>query len=336
MELITFVLEKSLYPLKQVVSPDSQIYWPYLLSSLCIALLIFSLGFKDSAEKNMLKYLFPPKVFLHRSAILDYQNYLPIMLAKSFLVIPITALLSATAIANLVSHALSYLTSISTLFPISHPPLWYHLSFSLFLILAIDFGYFYNHYLRHKVPLLWEFHKIHHTAEVLTPFTLYRHHPLDYLVQILSVSLCAGTATGIWTFLFGSQAQVLSLNGVPWLLFAFYLTGNFRHSHIWVAFPNWASYVLMSPAQHYIHHANDSRYYDTNYGKILSLWDWMFGTLYIPQGYQELPLGLPDEEDNRFDTVMSFYFKPFRLAFRRLKAQSGLSLPNQNTGTSES
>jgi sterol desaturase/sphingolipid hydroxylase (fatty acid hydroxylase superfamily) len=317
LEIIPSIVKSFLYPLKQVFVPDSQIYWLYLLSSLLITLVIYLVQFaKTKEQKNFLQYCFPKEVYQHHSAILDYQNYLPIMLIKSFIIVPITTVISATAISGVVSYVLSYLTGINTLFPVTEPQLWHHVIFSLFLILAIDFGYFYNHYLRHKISLVWEFHKIHHTAEVLTPLTLFRHHPIDYVFQTIAISICSGVAIGLWTYLFGSEMQVIYLNGIPFLLCVFYISGNFRHSHIWLAFPSWISHIFISPAQHYIHHANESKYYDANYGKIFAIWDWMFGTLYVPKSYEQLDLGLPDDEAQQFKTVADFYLQPFKAVLK--------------------
>jgi sterol desaturase/sphingolipid hydroxylase (fatty acid hydroxylase superfamily) len=317
LEIIPSIVKNCLYPLKQLFVPDSQIYWLYLLSSLLITLVIYLVQFaKTKEQKNFLQYCFPKDVYLHPSAILDYQNYLPIMLIKSFIIVPITTVISATAISGIVSYVLSYLTGINTLFPITEPQLWHHVIFSLFLILAIDFGYFYNHYLRHKIPLIWQFHKIHHTDEVLTPLTLFRHHPIDYIFQTIAISLCSGIAIGLWTYLFGSEMQVIYLNGIPFLLCMFYISGNFRHSHIWLAFPSWISHIFISPAQHYIHHANESKYYDANYGKIFAIWDWMFGTLYVPKSYEQLDLGLSGDEGKQFNSVADFYLQPFKAVLK--------------------
>ncbi len=322
MEILKSIFNLCLYPFKQVLVSDSQIYWLYLLSSLLIALVIYLLRFINTEEqKSFLEYFFPKEVFLHKSAILDYQNYVPIMLMKSFILIPFTTILSVTFIANMVSKSLTYLTGITTLFPINESLVLYNVAFSIFVIIIVDFGYFYNHYLRHKIPLFWEFHKIHHTAEVLTPFTLFRHHPFDYVVQTITVSTCSGIGIGLWTYVFGSQNQALYINGIPVLLFAFYLTGNFRHSHIWLAFPYWISHIFISPAQHYIHHANEPKYYDTNYGKIFAFWDWIFGTLYVPQQYEKLDLGLPSEEGKPFNSVLNFYWQPFKAVFHQQRNQ---------------
>lgn len=49
---------------------------------------------------------------------------------------------------------------------------------TVMLFLSYELGYWFNHWLSHKVPVLWEFHKVHHSAEVLTPLTNFRVHPV--------------------------------------------------------------------------------------------------------------------------------------------------------------
>ena len=39
---------------------------------------------------------------------------------------------------------------------------------TLALFLAYEFGYWVDHYIKHRVPALWELHKVHHSANVLT------------------------------------------------------------------------------------------------------------------------------------------------------------------------
>ena len=58
--------------------------------------------------------------------------------------------------------------------------------------LAYELGYWLDHWLSHKVKVLWAFHKVHHTAEVLTPLTVYRVHP----VESLKFANIAALATG--------------------------------------------------------------------------------------------------------------------------------------------
>jgi sterol desaturase/sphingolipid hydroxylase (fatty acid hydroxylase superfamily) len=68
----------------------------------------------------------------------------------------------------------------------------------------------------------------------------------------------------------------------------------------------------MSPAQHHIHHSVEPKHYDKNFGYILSFWDWIFGTLYVPKGYEKLDFGLSDRESNLFNNPINLLVQPFK------------------------
>jgi len=51
--------------------------------------------------------------------------------------------------------------------------------------------------------------------------------------------------------------------------------------------------VLQSPAHHQIHHSTDPAHFNRNLGSFLAIWDWMFGTLYMPgRTRQKLDFGV--------------------------------------------
>ncbi len=68
---------------------------------------------------------------------------------------------------------------------------------TVILFLAYEFGYWLDHFLKHRIPALWELHKVHHTAEVLTPVTSFRMHPLDTLVFGHILAATAALANGV-------------------------------------------------------------------------------------------------------------------------------------------
>ncbi|MEL6701787.1 MAG: sterol desaturase family protein, partial [Pseudomonadota bacterium] len=72
---------------------------------------------------------------------------------------------------------------------------------------------------------------------------------------------------------------------------------NFHHSHIWVRYGRVMEHVFISPAQHQIHHSVEPRHFNKNFGQFLAIWDWMFGTLYIPEGREDIRIGLDAPED---------------------------------------
>src|SRR5262249_30129302 len=72
---------------------------------------------------------------------------------------------------------------------------------TLALFLAYELAYWVDHYLSHRIPVLWEFHKVHHTAEVLSPITNFRMHPVDSVVFSNIVSLFVGATAGVLSYL---------------------------------------------------------------------------------------------------------------------------------------
>lgn len=71
---------------------------------------------------------------------------------------------------------------------------------TLVLFLAYELGYWVDHALKHRIPLLWEFHRVHHTAEHLSPLTNFRVHPVDSVLFLNSLALFIGAAHGAMTW----------------------------------------------------------------------------------------------------------------------------------------
>lgn len=149
--------------------------------------------------------------------------------------------------------------------------------------LAYELGYWIDHYLSHKVPAFWAIHKVHHTAEVLTPLTVFRVHPLESLKfhNILAVTL--GTTNGVALYVFGPGPHVMMIFGQNAIMVVFFLAlVNLQHSHAWMTFGGGLGRLFASPAHHQIHHSADPRHFGKNFGSFLTIWDKVFGTLYTP------------------------------------------------------
>src|SRR5690606_24355142 len=89
-----------------------------------------------------------------------------------------------------------------------------------------------------------------------------------------------------------------------------------RHSHIWLNYPEWLSHIFISPAQHQIHHSTEVRHFDKNLGLIFAFWDKLFGTLYVPKGYEKFSFGINKKKPNPFNNVWDMYVQPFRGAWQ--------------------
>ena len=159
---------------------------------------------------------------------------------------------------------------------------------TLALFLAYEFAYWLDHWLSHKVPALWEFHKVHHTAEVLTPMTVFRVHPVDSLVFANITAVVLGLTGGMLAYVLGGAAPPFAVSGSNLILLAFvFVTVHLQHSHVWISFTGPLGRLLMSPAHHQIHHSADPAHFNRNFGSCLSVWDWAFGTLAMPARRRE-------------------------------------------------
>lgn len=167
------------------------------------------------------------------------------------------------------------------------------------LFLAYELGYWFDHWLSHKVPFLWEFHKTHHTAEVLTPLTNFRVHPVSSWVFANILAFSAAVGGGLGNYLFGNTTYQYAVNDTNLVLVIFiHAYVHLQHSHMWIAFTGALGRVFVSPAHHQVHHSGNPKHFNKNFGSCLALWDWMFGTLYVPAKEREpLTFGFADHAD---------------------------------------
>lgn len=260
---------------------------------------------------SFFQFAFPREVWRHPSALLDYK-YVAFHRAMAVLIYA-PLVLGAIAI---------FSKGVVRIIPAGLPtenliaePFGYIL-LTLILFMAVDFGLFFVHYLLHRIPLLWHFHKVHHSAEVLTPITDYRAHPIEYFLYSAAQVVAATLVTGVYVVLNHENAHWMTLLNINVFAVLFYSCAyQLRHSHVWLSYGPILSYVFQSPAQHQIHHSVDQRHLNKNFGNAFSIWDWIFGSLYVPKCRENLRFGLPDEDPNDYSSIAKLYFLPFKKAF---------------------
>ena len=188
------------------------------------------------------------------------------------------------------------------------------------IFLVYELAYWLDHYLSHAVPFLWEFHRVHHTAETLTPLTVFRVHPVDTLKFFNIVTVLTGLASGLAGYLVGGPVSDLNVQGANIILLLFiFLTVHLQHSHVWIAFTGGWGRVLASPAHHQIHHSADPAHFGKNLGSCLALWDWVFGTLRLPTRAREpLVYGVEPGQVSPH-TITGGLITPFARALTTLK-----------------
>jgi creatinine amidohydrolase/Fe(II)-dependent formamide hydrolase-like protein/sterol desaturase/sphingolipid hydroxylase (fatty acid hydroxylase superfamily) len=297
-------------PFALFLANNNRIYWGYLLTAFTIAFFLYIVHKQDyeKAGVGTLAFIFPKHIIFHRSAVNDYLYFYTGMLLQ---VAFIGGLFSSLTFA--VSHLVEFgLNGWLTSFKGRWRGEGTGILTTLFWALAADFGMFFSHYLQHKIPWLWEFHKVHHSAEVMTPITVYRMHPVDNLLAFAMSGLMSGAALGCIHFFMGDQVVLYNVGGASVVLILFYLAGyNLRHSHVWWSWGPVLSRIFISPAQHQIHHSDAPRHFDKNMGFTFAIWDGLFGTLYVPKEKETLTFGLGPKENEKFSTFWSLYLMPF-------------------------
>jgi sterol desaturase/sphingolipid hydroxylase (fatty acid hydroxylase superfamily) len=191
--------------------------------------------------------------------------------------------------------------------------------------LLYDFIFYVIHYTEHKVPALWVIHKVHHSAEVLTPLTRYREHFLEGPIYATGSALAYGIAGGIFGWLFSNGITQATLFNIGFFSLLFGFNGSFRHYHVAFHYPVWLSKWLHSPVMHHTHHSYLEKHWDTNLAAVTSIWDRLFGTLYIPEKDEYTPWGLGPETQDNYRSFWQNTMGPFRDWYAMLTGRTARS-----------
>ena len=257
--------------------------------------------------KGFVRSIFPRRILLHPSSLVDMRLWAlnGVVFASAYGMLGLGLFFWRDAIVAGLTHVFGPRAP-------AHWPAWTILTLATVLqLLAYELAYWFGHFLFHKVPALWEFHKVHHSAEVMTTFTELRQHPVEIIAFVNLIGLATGIAFGVMTYAFGPGVQPFTLLNGNILLMAFLITyGHLRHSHMWIAFTGVAGRILQSPAHHQLHHSVDPAHFDKNLGFALAIWDWAFGTLAIPAKTREpIVFGVADEAPP-FRSALGAYVMP--------------------------
>ncbi len=191
--------------------------------------------------------------------------------------------------------------------------------FTLSIFLLDDFTKYLVHWLLHNVRCLWVFHKVHHSATSLTPFTIFRTHPIEMLLFSARSIFVRAFVIAVFVFFFGDGVDLYTVLGVNIGLFIFHILGsNLRHSHIYIGYWDWLEKWLISPAQHQVHHSANPNHHGKNLGVVLAVWDRLAGTLMTAPKYRTFDFGFAVHEQNRLGTLKYVYLNSFVEGFRIL------------------
>lgn len=307
--------------------PGQRIFWLYLVTSLLFALYVYRISARTTPDNGpsvraFCRFLFPKHIWSNPSAWLDVRYFFFHQIVRLVIYGVFVAVITNTVF-KLITGGPSLLETSPLTLSSSLTDMAIATGYMLVAIVCGDFLAYAIHYAQHRIPILWEFHRVHHSLEVMHPLSNYREHPVDNIAYAASVGLVYGLTTGLSSTLFGYVPSMPHLLGVPLLMFAFNILGyNLRHSHIWLRWPGRWSMAFASPAHHQVHHSCHPDHIDKNFAFILPIWDVLFGTYQMPETNKDVRFGLSPGEVNDYRSCLGLYFIPFRNLWRQSTRRS--------------
>ena len=257
---------------------------------------------------GFLRFCFPSVILRHPSCRLDVLYVGIGKVIHPFLIMPFMTTSIFFAEAVYAGLTISFGPQ-----PQNAEPLWVWAAILAVAVVLQDFMTFFVHWLMHRVPALWELHKVHHSAEFLVPITNRRFHPLQEIIDNLGNMAAVGVLLGIASYVFALPVHDNSIIGLDAYfvlnLMSFY---HLRHSHIPMSYGRTIEWHVMSPKQHQLHHSRADRHWDRNFGLFFAWWDRLFGTLVIADPYEEYDLGLTMDVQPEYQSVAALYLTPLR------------------------
>jgi sterol desaturase/sphingolipid hydroxylase (fatty acid hydroxylase superfamily) len=185
-------------------------------------------------------------------------------------------------------------------------------------ILILDFsaGYL-AHRALHLFPILWRFHRVHHSDDFVDVTTTYRTHPGETVWRFVFV-IVPVWVIGIPALAVVIQRLVSAANGI------------FEHSNtrLWRPLDRVLSLLWVTPNIHKVHHSRELVETNSNYGNVLTIYDRMLGTFTPSDRAESVVYGLDEVDPARIGSFGGLLSMPFQPESRRsLTQKSGSGRP---------
>lgn len=279
-----------LEPLSAPLDPSKRLFWGCILSSLLLASLAVTIQSRRFDIRTQLRALFDRRYWLNRSTLTDVSLLFLNNGIRVLVLVPIVG--SHLALTLVTGRFLQ--ANLGDAPSLALP--WFAIAtiYALCFFVAEDASRFFLHLGMHRIPALWRFHRVHHSATTLTPLTLFRQHPVEQALYFARGTLVFGLVSGFFIWLFGRHLSTFDILGVDLLGFLFNMAGaNLRHSHVWLSFGPLERWFV-SPAQHQLHHSRDHG--NVNLGSYLAVWDRWLGTAMAAGVRRKIAFGLSDAD----------------------------------------
>jgi sterol desaturase/sphingolipid hydroxylase (fatty acid hydroxylase superfamily) len=172
---------------------------------------------------------------------------------------------------------------------------------TLVVVLVLDFATYLAHVSMHMVPVLWRFHRVHHSDPAVDVTTSVRQHPGEGVIRytFLAVAACG----------LGADPGAFALYRMWSVLNALVEHANVRVPPRLDAVLSW---VVTTPNMHKVHHSRRPDETNSNYGNIFALFDRGLGTFTPSLRGVHVSYGLDDMETTDVQCTAGLLALPFR------------------------
>ncbi len=170
---------------------------------------------------------------------------------------------------------------------------------TIFAVIILDGWTYCWHWMNHRIPFFWRFHRMHHSDPYMDVSTATRFHwgelTFSTLFRLLLIPLL------------GLQAWQIIVYGL--LVF---LSTQFHHANISIGRADRLfRWLFVSPDMHKIHHSQLLQETNSNYSTVFSIWDRIAGTYRMRSDLKNIHFGLPDFDSPQWQTLLGMWKTPF-------------------------
>jgi sterol desaturase/sphingolipid hydroxylase (fatty acid hydroxylase superfamily) len=187
---------------------------------------------------------------------------------------------------------------------LGHWPLW--LQVTLFVI-THDFYIYWMHRWQHRNKFMWRLHEAHHSPTSVDWLSGSRSHCLEILIN--------QTVEFAPIVLLGASPAVIPLKGAISAVWGMYI-----HSNLNVQSGR-LQWIINGPEMHRWHHAI-GKGMGSNFSTKLAVWDWMFGTAYLPANQRATGYGVRSRFPKHYVAQTLYAFRPLQWRARSRPASS--------------
>jgi sterol desaturase/sphingolipid hydroxylase (fatty acid hydroxylase superfamily) len=166
-------------------------------------------------------------------------------------------------------------------------------------LVLLDFWMYGWHRANHAIPLLWRFHRMHHSDTRMDVTTATRFHLGEHLGSAtLRLGLIPALGLEVWQLVVYDTIVIA--------------VTQFHHADISIGrCDRWLRWLIVTPYMHKVHHSDWRPETDSNYSSVLSIWDRLFRSFRTRSDPSTLNFGLNEFQDPTWQQLWGMAKTPF-------------------------